>query len=364
MDRREFLKGMLAISGAIMLQGSKVALAASPEAEQATVEVPPLPWGYVELDPEYVRKLGHLGYYAFECSGGAYWAIMWALREKVGFPYTLLPLPSVEEVLKALKEGEELQVPMHFGAGGGGGYGSLCGALNGACAAMNIALEIGVAKALTRKLFRWYEVTPIPSDVSNEYAVTHQFLVPKYKSDKPLPQSVAESVLCHVSVSKWCVRSGYASGSKERSERCGRLTGDVAAMAVMMMNAHLKGQDPEAVAVTLTQATAECRTCHYKGKDYEEGQFTRGYMQCESCHTDMRPHLGEMELRSAFGVDVKTWAGAAAVGTVAGIGSHVAAMRVRERNGRNGHTTLPTLTSVAPPTPEEKPETEDQEEAQ
>ncbi len=345
MNRRDFLKRVLAVSGIMLLKGPNVALA-SPDTSSSSApeEVPPLPWGYVELDPEYVRKLGHLGYYAFECAGGAFWAIMIALREKVGFPYTTLPLPSVEEVIAAVKEKKELQVPMHFGAGGGGGYGSLCGALNGACAAMNMAIEIDVAKEFTRKLFRWYEKTPIPSDVSNEYASTHQFLVPKYKTDKPLPQSVAESVLCHASVSRWCVESGYASGSKERSERCGRLTGDVAAMAVKFMNAHLRGEVPE--ALTLTQATTECRTCHYKGKNYEEGQFTRGYMECESCHTDMRPHVGETTIRTAFGVDVKTWAGAATVGTVAGIGSHLAASRVRE-NGKQPGT--PVLTPGQPP---------------
>ncbi len=328
MNRREFLKKMLAASGVIVLTPQVVTAASEESDRSAQVEIPPLPWGYVELDPEYVRKLGHLGYYAFECSGGAFWAIMIALREKMGFPYTTLPLPSVEEVITALEEGEELQVPMHYGAGGGGGYGSLCGALNGACAAMNMAIEIDLAKAFTRKLFRWYEKTPIPSDISNEYAATHQFLVPKYKTDKPLPQSVSESVLCHTSVSLWCVRSGYASGSKERSERCGRLTGDVAAAAVEFMNAHLRGEAPE--AITFTQMTTECRGCHYKGKDFEEGQFTRGYMQCESCHTDMRPHLGETPVRTAFGVDLKTWAGAATVGTVAGIGSHLVTARVRE----------------------------------
>ncbi len=340
MNRREFLKKMLAASGIVILSPQVVTAASEESPTPANAEVPPLPWGYVELDPEYIRKLGHLGYYAFECSGGAFWAIMVALREKIGFPYTTLPLPSVEEVIKAVKEGEELQVPMHFGAGGGGGYGSLCGALNGACAAMNMAIEIDLAKEFTRKLFRWYEKTPIPSDTSNEYAVTHQFLVPKYKTDKPLPQSVSESVLCHTSVSRWCVRSGYASGSKERSERCGRLTGDVAAAAVAFMNAHLRGEAPE--AITFTQVTTECRGCHYKGKAYEEGQFTRGYMECEACHTDMRPHLGETPIRTAFGVDLTTWVGAATVGTVAGIGSHLVASKARA-NGQS-----PSMSVVKP----------------
>lgn len=348
MNRREFMKRSLAVFGVLALKGPAAALAEEKHSkdEAAAVEVPPLPWGYVELDPEYVRKLGHLGYYAFECAGGAFWAIITALKEKIGFPYTLLPLPSVEEVLAALEKGEEMQVPMHYGAGGGGGFGSLCGALNGACEAMTYALPVDEAKKFTRALFRWYEVTPIPSEKSNEYAATHQFLVPKYKSDKPLPQSVSHSVLCHVSVGRWCVASGYASGSKERSERCGRLTGDVAAMAVEFMNAYVRGEPHP--ALTLTQTTAECRGCHFKGKNFEEGQFTRGFMQCESCHTDMRPHVGETPLRTALGVDTTTWASAAVVGTAAGIGSHLVASKARG----NGHPVV----RVETPTPKVAPE--------
>ncbi len=337
MDRRDFLKSTLAVSGVMLLGGANVALAAPDETKaNQTDQVPPLPWGYEELDPEYVRKLGHLGYYAFACSGGAFWAIMTALREKIGYPYTLLPLPSIEEVQTAVAEKKSLMVPMLYGEGGVGGFASLCGAPNGACSAINYAVEKEVVLDVSRKLLRWYEKTPFPSEISNEYAVNHQFLVPKYKSDKSLPQSVANSVLCHVSVSRWCVASGYASGSSERSERCGRLTGDVAAMAVAFLNAQLNGKLDEVASLSLTQSTTECRTCHEKGTDYEEGDFTRGYMECESCHTDMRPHIAENKIPTAFGVDVETWAGAAVVGTVAGIGSHLVANKVR--NKENGAT--------------------------
>lgn len=110
------------------------------------------------------------------------------------------------------------------------------------------------------------------------------------------------------------------------------------------MNAHLRGEAPE--AITLTALTADCRRCHYKGKNYEEGQFTRGFMECESCHVDRRPHLGETPVRTAFGVNVKTWAGAATVGTVAGIGSHLVTARVRE-NGQN--RSMPVVPPSQPP---------------
>lgn len=334
MNRRDFLKKLAVASGLGFLGLSKAGRvsAASPSAGEA----PPLPWGYVKLDREEVRKLGHLGYYCFECAGGAFWAIMSSLQEKIGHPYTLVPIPSRDEVLQAVAEKEHIQVPMQYGWGGVASWGSLCGALNGAASAIAMAVTLEEeGKAAIVRLFRWYEEALLPTDASNRYAANHEFLVPKYKSDKVLPQNAAGTVLCHHSVGAWCVVSGYASGSKERSERCARVTGDVAAMAAELLNAGLRGEMETVYPFKFSNATAECRTCHHKGKNYEEGQFTRGMMDCEACHQDMRPHIAEAELRTAFGVDVDTWAGAAAIGTVAGIGSHLAVSNLRGKEEKD-----------------------------
>ncbi|MDK2373167.1 MAG: twin-arginine translocation signal domain-containing protein, partial [Candidatus Korarchaeota archaeon] len=78
MSRRDFLKGLTVVAIGSMIAPVKLSVAAEEE-------VPELPWPYEELDVEYVRKLGHLGYYAFECAGGSFWAIMTALKEKVGY---------------------------------------------------------------------------------------------------------------------------------------------------------------------------------------------------------------------------------------------------------------------------------------
>ncbi|MDK2384835.1 MAG: hypothetical protein QI199_08565, partial [Candidatus Korarchaeota archaeon] len=131
------------------------------------------------------------------------------------------------------------------------------------------------------------------------------------------------SVLCHVSVSRWCVASGYASGSAERSERCGRLTGDVAAKAVELLNANMRGALPEVAKVTLSQFTADCRTCHYKGKNYEQGQFSRGFLECEACHKDMRAHVSEVKLQRAFGTPLDAWAKFLTGAAVGGVGVHL-----------------------------------------
>ncbi|GAB4560930.1 MAG: hypothetical protein Kow0047_07870 [Anaerolineae bacterium] len=201
---------------------------------------------------------------------GAFGAVVTALRDAVGSPYDLMPLDM-----------------MRYGEGGMAGYGSLCGALNGAAAAITLVAGEELYKKLVTELLTWYTQTPLPTEISNQYAANHEFLVEELKTDAVLPQSVSNSTLCHVSVTNWCLASGYASGSKERSERCGRLTGDVAAKAVELLNVALVDGAFEP-AMSLPKETEGCITCHTVGKDFQAGQFTRGKENCLSCHES--PH--------------------------------------------------------------------------
>ncbi|HEY76992.1 MAG TPA: C_GCAxxG_C_C family protein [Thermoflexia bacterium] len=200
---------------------------------------------------------------------GAFSAVVTALKDAVGSPYDLIPLDM-----------------MRYGEGGMAGYGSLCGAINGASAAITLVAGEEHYKKLVTELLTWYTQTPLPTEISNQYAVNHEFLVDELKTDEPLPQSVSGSTLCHVSVTKWCLASGYASGSKERSERCGRLTGDVAAKAVELLN--LLADNAFESALSLSEEAETCRACHKKGDDFDAGQFTRGKENCLNCHEN--PH--------------------------------------------------------------------------
>ncbi|MFA7065024.1 MAG: C-GCAxxG-C-C family (seleno)protein [Bacilli bacterium] len=263
-SRRGFLSG-----AGLMLAGAAAGMAGHglfvEPATAAIQESPSWPWPYAPLDEEMVRKKGHQGYYINSCSQGSFYAIITELREKVGAPYTYIPV--------------EL---MAYGASGVAGWCTLCGALNGSCAA--ISLTCKDYDKLTGELLAWFTQTPFPSDISNQYAKDHAFLVDKYKSDKVLPQTVSGSPLCHVNVSKWCKEHGFASGSHERSERCARISGDVAAMAVHLLNAYHAGTfTPK---YDLSQTTKTCRACHQKGKDFEKGNWTRGKMDCGGCHIE------------------------------------------------------------------------------
>ncbi|MHB1449334.1 MAG: C-GCAxxG-C-C family (seleno)protein [Bellilinea sp.] len=231
-------------------------------------EIPASPWQYVELDVEEVRKRGHEGYYRGECCFGAFAAILEALRDKVGYPFTQIPAEM-----------------MGFGAGGVSGWGTTCGALIGAAAAINLVTEKDLARKIVSELMGLYSVTPFPSETSNNYAANHEFLVAEYKSDKVLPQSVSNSPLCHVSVTQWCKTSAIASGAPERSERCGRLSGDVAAMAAELLNANLAAAFVP--VFQLSQEAQGCTTCHTRGENFAAGNFTNGKGECLDCH---EPH--------------------------------------------------------------------------
>jgi len=224
------------------------------------------PWPYVELDPEEARIRGHAGYWTGRgCSYGAFHAIISMLAEEVGEPYTLIPTEFLE-----------------WGRGGGWGWGVLCGGLTGALTALNLCWDKEKASKLGNELLGWYTVVEFPSDISNQYAADHIFT--DNRCDDDLMQTVAGSPLCHISVSNWCVKSGNKRTSTERSERCARLTGDVSAYLVQIMNDELKNQFQ---AMYQTPDSVEyCMNCHGPGAIDD----TIGKMECIQCHGD---HTGD-----------------------------------------------------------------------
>jgi len=225
------------------------------------------PAPYSKLDVELVRKRGHASFYEGDCCYGAFNAIVESLAEQVGEPFASFPSDM-----------------MRYGKGGMYGYGTLCGALNGASAAIQLVTDEATAAKVITELLNWYATTELPTDTANQYAVNHEYLVDELKTDEALPQNVAGNVLCHISVSKWSTASGYASGSEERKERCARLAGDVAAKAVELLNAV---QDETFVpALTSLGEQAGCMACHKPGLDFSGGNFTQGKMDCRSCHVD------------------------------------------------------------------------------
>ena len=256
-SRRKFLKvGCTAVAGTAVASGLnllnlKVAKASSAQH--------PYGWPINGLDVEATLDLGYQGYKGISrfsadagkhCASATFGAIVGQLQEVVGGPYSEIPLAM-----------------MQWASGGVVGFGSLCGTLNGAAAAIGLICGKDDAKAVIADLLTWYSETYLP------------IYVPV--GGTAIVQSKAESNLCHVSVTRWCDESGFASGSSERSDRCARLSADVAAKVVEMLNSSVGG-----ILGNPRDNNTNCGQCHYKGKDYEAGQFTRGKMNCMSCHDD------------------------------------------------------------------------------
>jgi len=211
-----------------------------------------VPWPYEELDPEEAAARAYRGYRKGHCMYGAFASVLSQLAERRGEPYSSFPVGM-----------------MRYGAGGAGGSGSLCGALNGSAALIGLfARNEDEAKPLVDELFLWYEQTELPVYEPAEPVV-----------DGQMRKSVSNSILCHVSVTRWCRASGYKISSKQQKERCARLTAETASKTVEILNAHFAGRFSS--VHDFEQDVKTCTSCHTKGS---EKSNTRGKMRCGTCH--------------------------------------------------------------------------------
>lgn len=162
---------------------------------------------------------------------------------------------------------------MDYGHGGSGGYGSLCGALNGAAAAISLFEPAPrLRDVLIVDLYKWYESAALPHF--------------QPASGAALPTSVAGSVLCHASISRWCGASKEDPYSASRGERCRRLSADVTARTAEQLNRHLR--EPRRETAIPTDAAGDCLQCHApKGRPEVT---VRTLMSCTACHHVPTPH--------------------------------------------------------------------------
>jgi len=173
------------------------------------------PWPYEKLDPEKTAELAYNEWYRVYCGAAVISSIFTQLRDKVGEPYKSFPIDSFV-----------------FLEGGMVGWGTVCGSNAGANIVANVIIGPRIAgpecehgHLMGSEMMEWYSATPLPV-----------FNPKQPKIETKIIQTTANSPLCHVSVGKWMKESGYALKSKERKDRCARVTASVAQKLAMMLN--------------------------------------------------------------------------------------------------------------------------------
>ncbi len=210
------------------------------------------PWKPKKISPDKAAMLGYSGFYnsGQGCGYGVFKGLVGQMALKYGAPYDTFPLQM-----------------MTYGASGVGNWGTLCGSLNGAAAAFGLFYGRDESTEMIDALFRWYEKEKIPV-----------FEPSIKKLDFTPPPTLPDSVLCHVSVSQWCYETGNEMHSKERSERCARVTAVVAQKAAEMLNDKIDGKKIDSKP---SKNHASCIECHDKDT---EADIAKGKMDCGACH--------------------------------------------------------------------------------
>ncbi len=264
MDRR---KAMKMAAGAVVGGGAGLFVLTQAFKPEVKIEIEPQMldykqdennWKYTSLDPVVTAELAYKYYSEGSCMFATVKSVISQLSETIGEPYMSFPVHLFK-----------------YGHGGVGGYGSVCGTLNGAAALIGLLIsDKTIQDKLIADVFRWYEKEPLPSFNPNSPAYDY---IPV--------KSVSNSVLCHASNTNWCKTAGLKVDSKERKERCKRMTADVTMKLVTSFNAiftntYLSNIQPD-------EAVNTCVTCHGS-----EGKVnnTAVKMSCNSCHSESVAH--------------------------------------------------------------------------
>lgn len=256
--RRRDLIGYLGVAvGSSIASGSLHAAEALPGHPEPPAAGGRTAWVYATIEPALAGKRVYEIFGQGGCMYAAFGGIFGCQRAEAGNSLPEFPLHM-----------------MRYGAGGVSGWGTLCGALNGAAAIIGLFVADKQGRdRLINDLFSWYERTKLP-----------RYHPGAADGPAEIMASTSRSVLCHVSVGTWCRETGAKTDSKETTERCRRLTVDVAMKTVELLNAyHLGGQaEPQSGAVP--PAGPEPKAATIPGEAI-------GKMRCDSCHQPGESHV-------------------------------------------------------------------------
>ncbi len=215
-------------------------------------------WKYLQLDPLTTAELAYKFYPEGSCMYATIKSVVSQLAEKIGEPFISFPFHMFK-----------------YGHGGVGGYGTVCGTLNGTAALLGLLItDKSVRDKMIADVFKWYEKEPLPvfepQNSSNNYVIA---------------KSISNSVLCHASNTNWCKTAGFKVDSNERKERCRRMTADVAKKVATSLNRIFT--NTYLTDIYNDETTNTCLTCH-SGEGKVNNVAVK--MRCNSCHTKSVGH--------------------------------------------------------------------------
>ncbi len=222
---------------------------------------------YVPLDATATAKL------AYETGGGCMHQIF----------HSLVTMLANSNSVDAAKFATIPTALTAYGAAGISGQGTICGNLNATGMIVNILDDInGQNAAVIAATFRYYENTELPFS-SDEFVAAIGSTAEKTASVGS--SSVANSILCHSSISNWSKASGFTFSQK--GERCKRLSASIAYHLVELLNRAYAGEDISALAESKPSSEAQtCQSCHGVSETIDrQAASVKTDMECTTCHT-------------------------------------------------------------------------------
>jgi hypothetical protein len=157
------------------------------------------------------------------------------------------------------------------------GWGTICGALNGAIAVMTL---LGKQNAVGEALLDYFSNVELPTNALVGWTPPG--------ASAPLtaiPATVSRSPLCHISASTWAAAAGVPVSDPLKAERCVRLVADVVAKSAELLNLSFSGGS--VLAWKAPPGYAECYGCHTTAGMVPSEQ---GKMDCLECHDAVPSH--------------------------------------------------------------------------
>lgn len=271
LSRRKLLAGGAAVLGLAAMPFLAARPVAAAAGDPGDVSTNPFP--YEQLNPDAMGRRAYEVYYASYCAEANWWPIIEALAASsnptVAAPWQTIP----KNIFK-------------YAAGGVDGWGTVCGCLNGACATI---AATGAPATLGDALVQWYTEAALPTNFIDRAVRTGWTPTGAPVPLVNVPTSIAQSPLCHNSLSQWTmVSKGLPSSVATVGDRCGKLSADVCRKMVELLNAYHKDNAHFVPTTVLSASTRACKAsgCH-------TGAFAQGKQDCDPCHTMAADHMSE-----------------------------------------------------------------------